>query len=185
MTTKLRLAQACFFLTLAPLTAAAQAQDAECHSNESFAVAVKAYDDEPGARFAVRALEGNAAPAECVFDEVAADVVIGKPGDPLWFGELAGDFLIATRSTGPQGDLVVFELPSGRTVLDVPADDYIVDDGQVSFWQRVSEGDEENCPTFVENEENGLGSAIVRHGFFDLGLGKVAMTDETRCDATQ
>jgi hypothetical protein len=83
----------------------------QCHSNDIYHIVVEPYPDDAGNRFAVNRLKG-APPAGCIFDEAKADLVIGKRGDPLWYADLSGDHLILSRSTGPQGDLVVYDLTS-------------------------------------------------------------------------
>lgn len=172
-------------LAISALPRPVLAAEPQCHANEGFLVVVQEYEDEPGSQFAVSVLDGSAAPQDCLFDPAQAGVVIGEKGDPLWFAELTSDFLIATRSTGPQGDLVVFALPSGEAVLDVPAGDYAVEDGSISFWQRGAQATEENCPQFAEHRQNGLGSVISEHAVFDLDARVLEKTGDVRCDATQ
>jgi hypothetical protein len=68
------------------LTAASQAEP-QCHSNDRYQVVALPYPNDAGNRFMATRLEG-AGPAGCVFDESKADLVIGRPGDPLWYAEL-------------------------------------------------------------------------------------------------
>ena len=165
------------------LTAASQAEP-QCHSSDRYHVVALPYPDDAGNRFAVRRLAG-AAPTACIFDESAADLVIGKQGDPLWFSELSGDSLILNRSTGPQGDLVVYDLVSGKPILDVPADDYEVKANAIAFWQRTAPATAENCPEFAENSENGFGSVIAVLKVIDLGTKATTETGESKCVAVQ
>ncbi|MBO3760630.1 hypothetical protein [Ciceribacter sp. L1K22] len=170
-------------LTQLPLKA--QAGEIHCHANENFNVAVREYDEEPGSQFAVTVLDGAEAPADCVFDAQLADIVIGEAGDPLWYGELTADFLVTTRSTGPEGDLVVFDLSTGEKVLDAPADEYDIEDGFISFWQRAGEATSATCTEYAENQANGFGSVILEHVAFDLQAKTLEKTGDTRCGATQ
>ncbi|PWE56557.1 hypothetical protein DEM27_09255 [Metarhizobium album] len=172
---------AAFLLT--PL--AAMAGEVECHANKEYAVAVQSDDEDAGAQFAVTALRGKKKPASCRFDADKADLVIGEPGDPLWYGDQSGKYLILTRSTGPQGDLVVYDLSTGKAVLDVPADEYEVSGNTLAFWERTGEATAENCPGFAENQANGMGSAVVERKQLDLKSLKIDKTGEERCDATQ
>ncbi|CAN7638553.1 hypothetical protein LJR030_001780 [Rhizobium sp. LjRoot30] len=174
------LAAACL---LAPLPVFAG--EVECHANKEYAVAVQSYDEDAGAQFAVTALKGKKKPASCRFDADKADLVIGEPGDPLWYGDQTGKYLILTRSTGPQGDLVVYDLSTGKSVLDVPADEYEVSGGKLAFWERTGEATAENCPSFAENQANGMGSAVAERKQLDLKSLKISKTGEERCDATQ
>lgn len=156
----------------------------QCYSNDHYHVVMQPYPDDAGNQFAVAKLKG-AAPAACIFDEAKADMVIGKVGDPLWYAELSGDSLILSRSTGPQGDLVVYDLRSGKPVLDVPADEYELKGAKLSFWERTGPATAKTCPSFAENEANGLGSVIAALKTFDLASQTTTETDESKCVAVQ
>lgn len=157
----------------------------QCHSNDAYHIAALPYDEDAGNRFAVTRLHGKPSPADCSFDENSADFVIGKPGDALWFGELAGDTLILSRSTGPQGDLVVYDLASRKPILDVPSDEYELNGTTISFWQRMGQATRETCPSFAENEANGLGSVTAVRKTLDLSSGAVTETADSKCVAVQ
>lgn len=174
-------APAALFVLWAPM---ALASDVECHANDRFHVAARAYPEEPGTQFAVTPVDGIK-PKGCVFDAGEAQFVIGQPGDPLWFAALEGKYLVMTRSTGPQGDLVVHDLESRKVVLDVPADEFEVKNGRISFWERTGEATQANCPAYGEHQANGLGSVIAGLKHFDLDTLAVTDTKKTRCDATQ
>ena len=158
---------------------------AECQANKAYSVAWQEYDGEAGAQFAVTTLADRKAPKKCAFDARKASFVIGTPGDPLWFGELAGNLLILTRSTGPQGDLVVYDLAGQTKILDVASDDYALSGGKLVFWERGAEATEVNCPDFAENQANGMGSVISAEKRFDAKSGALTATGKQRCDATQ
>lgn len=163
----------------------AEAAPVECHTDRQFHVAVRPFADEPGSLFAVTALGGKAAPGACAFDPQSADFVIGKRGDALWYQNLAGKYLVLQRSTGPQGDLVVIDLSTRQTVLDVPSDDFALEGDTLSFWQRGTQATAANCTTFRKNAANGLGSVISARKLFGIISGKTIATGETRCDAVQ
>ncbi len=163
----------------------AEAAPVECHADKDFHVAVKPFNEDSGALFAVTALSGKAAPKTCGFDPQSADFVIGRNGDALWYSDLAGRYLILQRSTGPQGDLVVIDLATRKTMLDAPSDDFAREGDTLAFWQRGEEATEKNCATFKENSENGLRSVISTQKLFSLADGKVGATGTTRCDAAQ
>jgi hypothetical protein len=158
----------------------------QCHTSDAYHVVEQAFDEEPGARFAVTKLAGGAAPSDCVFDEKAADYVIGGEGDPLWFGELSGSTLVLTRSTGPQGNLVVYDLGSGEAILDAPADEYELKGKTLSYWERTTiKATAKTCPSFAENEANGMGSAIVALKTLNVETGTIKKAGERKCAATQ
>ena len=156
----------------------------QCHSNDRYHVVAQPYPDDAGNQFAVTRLHG-AAPARCVFEDSRADLVIGKAGDPLWYADLSGDSLILSRSTGPQGDLVVYDLKSGKPILDVPSDEYELKKNSLSFWQRTAPATAETCPAFAENEANGLGSVTAVLKTLNLRTREVAETGESKCVAVQ
>ena len=156
----------------------------QCHSNDRYHIVGQPYPDDAGNQFAVTRLQG-AVPAGCVFEDSKADLVIGKPGDPLWYADLSGDSLILSRSTGPQGDLVVYDLKSGKPILDVPSDEYELKSNNLSFWQRTAPATTETCPSFAENEANGLGSVTAVLKTLDLRTGEVAETGKSKCVAVQ
>lgn len=180
MTTHLMLLLACSCVSLSSASLA----EPQCYSNDRYHVVMQPYPDDAGNRFAVTNLTG-AAPSSCAFDEAKADLVIGKVGDPLWYAELSGDSLILSRSTGPQGDLVVYDLRSGKPVLDVPADEYELKGDSLSFWERTAQATADNCPGFAENQANGLGSVTAVRKTFDLDTKAVGETGESKCVAVQ
>lgn len=171
---------ACGCVSLTPASMA----EPQCHSNARYNVVMQPYPDDAGNRFAVTRLKGKA-PAGCRFDAALADVLIGKDGDPLWFSDLSGDSLILSRSTGPQGDLVIYDLKSGKSVLDVPSDEYELKGSSLSFWQRMEAATADTCPGFAENEANGLGSVMAVRKTFDLETKTVSETGESKCVAVQ
>jgi hypothetical protein len=163
----------------------AEAAPVECHADKEFHVAVKPFKEDSGALFAVTALSGKAAPRTCGFDPKSADFVIGRNGDALWYSDLVGTYLILQRSTGPQGDLVIIDLATRKTILDVPSDDFAREGDTLVFWQRGEEATEKTCASFRENTDNGLGSVISTRKLFSLTTGKIGTTGATRCDAIQ
>lgn len=160
------------------------AQEIECHSSGAFRVAVKPYAEEPGVQIAVTSVKAGDA-ATCAFDAATADRVIGEAGDPLWFHTLAGNILVLTRSTGPQGDVVVHDLAKGTVLLDAPSDAFEVSDGKLVFWERSGEANAGNCPDYAEHQANAMGSVIAVEKTLLFADGTVAASGASRCDATQ
>lgn len=170
------LAACAFALAAAPVLA----QDA-CHVGTTHAVMdVPNAEDMPGSRFMI-------APAAsgCVTEDSDADFVIGDGSDPLWFADLRGDRLVLTRSTGPHGDLLVFDLTSNVLLLEVPADEFEVDDTSVAYWERLDAATAENCAQFAEYQANGFGAVIAERRIFAFAPAGVTTTGERRCDPTQ
>lgn len=177
------LALAAAMLGLSVIPAFAQA---ECYQSDQFLVIAQQRLDEVGTDFIIRP------PAKgkigCLYEIADDDVVLSNPGDPLHFLQLAGQYLILTRSTGPQGDLVIYDLEDEwlMPLLDVRAEDEITVSGQsVTYWQQLIGGKPVNCPSFAENTAMGLGSMIYEERVLDLETLTVAATGETRCSTTQ
>lgn len=174
------LSASAIFALAAFFAGSSSASEVECHQSKEFVVAVQELDDAPGTRIAVLP-----AHAKCKFDEQKALFTIGSEDDSLWFEELIGKYLVLSRSTGPQGDLVVYDLTKKAPVLDVPSDDFEVYDGGILYWERVAIGTSRNCPQFSEYENDGFGAAIVENKRFNFSSAAIENFGEKRCDATQ
>lgn len=159
---------------------------AECYQSDQFLVIAQERLDEVGTDFIIRPpARGKIA---CLYEIADKDVVLSNPGDPLHFEQLVGQYLVLTRSTGPQGDLVVYDLAADiwTPLLDVRAeDDITVSESTITYWQQLIRGTATNCPSFGENTGMGLGSMIYEERVLDLERVTVSATGETRCSATQ
>lgn len=174
---------AALFLGLSTAPALAEA---ECYQSDQFLVIAQERTDDVGADFIIR--EPAKGKIACVFEEREGDGLIGSPDDPLHFEGLVGKYLVLTRSTGPQGQLVIYDLATDlyTPLLDAGAlDDIAITDDSVTYWQQVIRGTEENCPTFAENTGYGLGSMIYEERVLDFASVTVAATGETTCASTQ
>ncbi|QQR40320.1 hypothetical protein [Devosia rhizoryzae] len=171
--------------TLAICAGPALAQ-AQCYQSDQFLVIAQDRTDEVGTDFIIRPpARGKIA---CLYEPTADDVVISNPGDPLHYEELVGQYLVLTRSTGPEGDLVIYDLAnySFSPMLDVGAsDDIVVTEDSVTYWQELIRGSELNCDTYAENTGYDLGSMIYEERVLDLATQTVAATGETQCLSTQ
>ncbi|MDB5614384.1 MAG: hypothetical protein JWQ22_2037 [Devosia sp.] len=164
----------------------ALSQEAQCFQNDQFLVIAQERTDEVGTDFLVRPpARGKIA---CVFEQQPDDMLIGSPDDPLWFEGLAGQYLVLTRSTGPEGDLVIYDLKTElfMPLLDVRADDELtISETEVTYWPQLIGGTAVNCPSFAENTANGLGSMIYEERVLNLAALTVAATGKTLCSSTQ
>jgi hypothetical protein len=171
-------------LAVLSIAAPAFAQEAQCFQNDRALVVTQERSEEVGTDILVRPpAKGK---IKCEYVERDGDWVIGSPDDPLWYEGLAGSFLVLTRSTGPDGDIVIYDLTKQELVLDVPADSEItITDDAVTFWQRTAEGTADTCPEFEEYTSNGLGAIIAEEQVLDLASGRLKATGASRCSATQ
>ena len=169
-------------LTAMPTLAA----EAQCFQSDQFLVIAQERFDEVGTGFIIRPpARGKIA---CRYEIGETDLVLSNPGDPLHYEQLIGQYLVLTRSTGPQGDLVVYDLTRDlyTPLLDVRAEDEIaITDQTVTYWQQLILGTEANCPDYAANTGNGLGSMIYEERILDLASVTVAATGRTRCSSTQ
>ncbi|HEY8575535.1 MAG TPA: hypothetical protein VIL88_04260 [Devosia sp.] len=181
MKTIITLSAVLFGLSAAPALA-----EAQCYQSDQFLVIAQERVDEVGTDFIIRPpVKGKIA---CRFEVSDDDQLLGDPGDPLHFEQLVGQYLILTRSTGPQGDLVIYDLAADlwMPLLDVRAEDEItVTDNSVTYWQQLIRGTATNCPSFAENQGMGLGSMIYEERVLDLETVTVSATGQTRCSSTQ
>ena len=168
------------------LSASPAFAEAQCYQSDQFLVIAQDRVDEVGTDFIIRPpAQGKIA---CLYEIGDTDTVLSNPGDPLHYEQLIGQYLVLTRSTGPQGDLVVYDLAGDlyAPLLDARAeDDITITDQTITFWQKVIRGTEANCPSFAENAGYGLGSMIYEERILDLGTVTVAATGQTRCSSTQ
>ncbi|MGB3335928.1 MAG: hypothetical protein WBA73_01985 [Devosia sp.] len=164
----------------------ALAQEAQCFQNDQYLVIAQERVDEVGADFIIRSpAKGKIA---CVFEEQAGDRRIGALDDPLHYEGLAGQYLVLTRSTGPQGDLVVYDLSTDlfAPLIDARAEDEVtITDESITYWQHLILGTAVNCPEFAEHSGYDLGSMIYEERVFDLATVTIAATGNTRCSSTQ
>lgn len=160
------------------------AQDALCFQNDTALVIAEERNEDVGMNILAR--QPAKGKIKCEYEERDGDWVIGKVDDPLWYEGLLGKYLVLTRSTGPDGNLVIYDLETQGLFLDEPVDDDIVlSETEVTFWQRFEDGTAENCPEFEEYASNGLGAVIAKEQVFDTMTGTLTGTGEERCSATQ
>lgn len=174
----------------AAMTAAspAFAQEAtpDCYQSGPYFVIAQQRSEDVGTDFIIKTLSKNAKAPECVFSASDGDAQLKDPSDALWFTGLAGRYLVMTRSTGPDGDVVIYDMKRNRNVVDVPADDEVtVADSKITYWQRTGEATAATCPGFAENTANGLGSVIAEEMDFAVTTGTSAPTGQSRCSSTQ
>lgn len=159
---------------------------AECYQSDQFLVIAQERLDEVGTDFIIRPpAKGK---INCLYEINDDDVVLSNPGDPLHYAGLVGKYLVTTRSTGPDGNLVIYDLTANfyPPLVDVGAlDDVTITDTTITYWQKLIGGTAVNCPEFAENSANGLGSMIFEERVLDLATVTVAATGKTQCTSTQ
>lgn len=164
--------------------APASAQVAGCDSVERYHVSAIERSDDLGTMFAVKVRKpGDTSP--CDITETTADFIVGTVGDPLWLEALTPRYLVMSRSSGPQGDVAIFDLEGRSYVVDSPGADIAVDAAGVTFWEMLEPATPENCPQLAEYEAEGFGAVLAVETRLDFATGQVGPTGPTRCDPTQ
>jgi hypothetical protein len=166
---RLALTASALALTIAP----ALAQEAQCFQNDSFLVIAKERAEDVGMDILVRAPARGK--IKCEYAEHQGDFIVNPDG-----------YLVLTRSTGPDGDVVIYDLATRQVVVDEPADaEVTVSDDAVTFWQRTKQGTAKNCREFDEYSSNGLGAVIAEERVLDVASGEIKATGEKHCSPTQ
>ncbi|MHA6297804.1 hypothetical protein [Devosia sp. CAU 1758] len=162
----------------------AMAQDAQCFQNEDYLVIAQERLDDVGTDILVR--QPTMGKIDCTYTEKDGDFVVNLKDEPLWYEGLLGQYLVLTRSTGPDGDIVILDLAARQVVVDEGVGDEVsLSDASVTYWQRFEQGDIDNCPKYHEYTSNGLGAVITREQVFDVATGVATATGMEQCSATQ
>ena len=168
------------------LSASPAFAEAQCYQSDQFLVIAQERLNEVGTDFIIRPpAQGK---INCLYEINDDDVVLSNSGDALHYEQLVGQYLVLTRSTGPDGDLVIYDLKTELFVplLDVRADDDLtITDTEITYWPQLIGGTAVNCPSFAENTGNGLGSMIYEERILVIVTLTVAATGKTRCSSTQ
>ena len=179
--TRIVLVALAFIATALP----ALSQEAQCFQNEHYLVIAQQRVAEVGTDFIIRPpAKGKIA---CSFETRDGDIRIGEFEDPIYYRGLAGPYLVLDRSTGPDGELVIYDLDAGafEPIVDVPVDDEIlIDDRHILYWERTDEGTAENCPDFAEHQSQGFGSVISEERVFDVATATISASGEWHCTNT-
>lgn len=165
-------------------TQASQAQEAQCFQNGDYLVVAQERSEDVGSDILVRAPATGK--IKCALEPAEGDFVLDTADEALWYAGLAGKYLALTRSTGPDGDIVVYDLSTRAVVIDVPADDdLLIDEDRIVYWERVAAASADTCPEFAEYEANGFGAVIAEERVLDVHTGEIGASGESRCSATQ
>lgn len=173
----------CMLLGLSAVPAMAEA---ECYQNEHYLVIGQQRVDELGTDFIIR--QPAKGKINCLYEIADDDRVLSKTDDWVYYVGLARQYLVLNRSSGPDGDLVIYDLDGDLSApaIDVRADDEIdVDGNTVTYWERTEPGNTENCPEFAQYSSFGLGAVIAEQMVFDTTTGQARRTGQQHCSQTQ
>lgn len=188
-------------LALIAATAAAPAAETvrwTCAQNDRHLVVQRDNPDGTGDLITVRRVAPDKAPP-CSPQPLPGDYDANPKQDALYLIALKGDFLILTESTGPQGELLIVDIPARKPLLRTgfstedgcdPARfgcaDFTIADGKVTFWRTTQENAAaKNCPSLKEIRKLDLTPTIERQTEFDFASRKLVDRAERRCVAYQ
>lgn len=169
---------------LVALACPAAAQEFGCQTTAGFAVNAIEQTEDVGTSFAVRIVKPGAKPV-CPKGTKDADFVVGEAGEPLWLEALASHYLVMTRSTGPQGQIVIYDLATRNNVRDVLGNDVAVDATGATYWEEIDDATPRTCKEFAEYKKDGFGAVIAAETRFDFATGTSKVTGSRRCDPVQ
>lgn len=191
------------FLSSVAWTVGAAASDTVtwlCHHNDKFTVLETPNRDAVGTTFVTRKSAG-AIKVDCVVETRPTDVVIGR-NDALYYIALKGSYLVLDAGTGPDRWVKIFDLRSGKAILDAPysisenescvptsgcsSDEFKVGDASVIFWRAVKQpATAENCPAFSKIKSSGLDPTIEEKTSFGFATMKPETLKAKRCVPSQ
>ena len=160
--------------------------EAECYQNEHYLVIGQQRVDELGTDFIIRQpVRGK---INCLYEIADDDRILSKTDDWVYFVGLAGHYLVLNRSSGPDGDLVIYDLDGDLSTpeIDVRADDEIdVRGDEVTYWKRTEPGNTENCQEFAQYSSFDFGAVIAEETVFNAATGQTRSTGKKHCSQTQ
>lgn len=162
-----------------------------CTQNDRYLIVEKPYKDSVGNSYIVREKDGDAKPA-CAFRAQKGDFVIGNPnsedGDPFFLLKLKDQYLFIDSGTGPDRELVIYNLASrGRIYANGYSDEDIsFGDSRATFWAASDEKPtKKTCPKLHAIEKDGFTAGIEVEAAFDYASGQVSTGPGRRCVAYQ
>ena len=183
--------------------AAAPTVDWSCHANGAFLVVAADKEDEVGQRIIVRRAAAAPKPV-CSLDAHKDDMVLGDPApgsddmDAFYYIALEGHALLLDNGSGPGRTLTIFDLKSGKRVLDAPyslqddncqptngcysPDEFALTDRGVTFWRATTTAaTAKNCTKIKSMQKDGFTPTIEEKSSYDFATGKLTGLKTTRC----
>ena len=131
----------------------------------------------------------------------ATDIGLGQK-DAFYYIDLRSNYLVLDSGTGPDRWVVIFDLRSGKTILNAPysiseeercaptsgctSEEFKVDDSGIIFWRAIKEpATGENCPGFSKIKSSGLDPTIEEKTSFRFATAKLESLKSRRCVSSQ
>lgn len=162
-----------------------------CTENADYLVVELPHRDSVGNSYIVRDKTAGQSPV-CSTRAAKGDFVVGRQkgddADPFFLLRLEGPYLLIDSGTGPDRDLVIYDLKARKAVYSggYSDEDIRFGAGQAVFWAMSSEtATKKTCPKIASITKNGLTPTIETETTFDYATGAVTPGTAKRCVATQ
>ena len=169
-------------MLLGLIATAQAAPTSTCYVNDGFAVSVTTDPTEYNDVFSVKAKQSAEEILPCPIAPDDADLVFGQDDFGYHYEDLLANHLVLAESTGPVGNLVIIDLRSGKTVLNVSGLYEHTAEGGVHYWLRGAEGTPETCDRYAELTGYGLGTGILDEMVLNLDTLVSTATGITDCE---
>ncbi|MBZ9934695.1 hypothetical protein LB518_00190 [Mesorhizobium sp. BR1-1-16] len=159
----------------------------KCTSNASYLIVEVSHGEDVGNTYLVRDNTASPKPA-CSTKKLKTDFVVGSRDDAFYLLKLVGNYLLIDAGTGPDRDLLIYDLASKKQVFSggYSDDDIKIDSSKVVFWTGSAEkATKKNCKDLASIEKNGLTPVIEALATFDFTSGKLTRSNNLRCSAEQ
>ncbi len=184
------------------LSAAAQTTDVvtwTCRHGGRF-TALETDNAKTGNMFVTRKSTGKIKD-DCMVETRPSDIVVGRD-EPYYYIDLRHDYLVLDSGTGPDRSLVIFDLRSGKPILQAPysvsadnacdptrgclsSEEFKLDDSGVIFWRATKEPPTaRNCPDFAKISRD-LPAVIEEKTAFRFATRKAENLKTKRCVPSQ
>lgn len=178
-------ATASFILATALLVWTSPAQAAPtntCYINEKFAVSASSTDEIDNQVFSVVRKKSPTEAVACPIDPSKAEFVIGADSFGQTYTEMLDNLFVITAHNGQMSDLLVIDLATNKTVLNVSGTFEYATPDAIYYWERGEAGTPETCANYDEITANGLDIGLLHEKEFNLKTFKSTATGETDCE---
>ncbi|SHE77815.1 hypothetical protein SAMN02745157_0916 [Kaistia soli DSM 19436] len=159
----------------------------KCTSNASFLIVEVPHGEDVGNTYLVRDNTASPKPV-CSTKKLKTDLVIGSRDDAFYLLKLVGNYFLIDAGTGPDRDLLIYDLASKKEVFSggYSDDDIKIDSAKAVFWTGSAEKPtKKNCKDLASIQKNGLTPVIEQLVTFDFTSGTLTKSNSLRCSAEQ
>ena len=158
-----------------------------CNDRPNYYVVSRSRDNFVGNDILVKYKSNETEKLLCVYVPEAGDFEI-KSGEPDYFLDIVGTFLILDSGTAPfPRGLIIYDLNRREKIYtDKYSQPLSVEDSAVTYWNPVdTKATNDNCPELTEYLSYGLGAGIEERVTLNLLNLNKEKSGESRCSARQ